>query len=166
MNTIRLLRQQAGITQQELAVTAGTSQSTIAAYETGTKSPTLRTIEHLAGSIGMEMIATFVPAMTREDRRSLAFHGDIVDILRKSPDRVLGLARRNLAKLLRIQPGARALFARWQSWLDLPLEDLIANVLDPSPLAREMRQVSPFSGVLSAADRARILTQFRKVENA
>ena len=141
---------------------AGTSQSTIAAYETGAKSPTLRTIENLAGSLGLEMVATYMPPMTREDRRSLAFHRAIAEILRKTQVPVLCRARRNLKKLARTHPGARVLFDRWEAWLRLPVEELVSNMLDPLPQAREMRQVSPFSGLLAPEHRVRILRQFRK----
>lgn len=166
MNLIRQLRLQAGVTQQELAVAAGTSQSTIAAYEAGSKSPTLRTIDNLTDSLGLEMIATYMPQLTREDKRSLAFHRAIVEFLRKNPAPVLSHATQNLEKLSINQPGARMLFARWKSWLALPLEDLISNLLDPFPVAREMRQVSPFSGILKTEDRTRILRQFREQQES
>ena len=162
MNLVRQLRLQAGITQQELANTAGTSQSTIAAYEAGAKSPTVRTIAKLANSLNLEMVTTYMPRLTREDHRSLAFHREIAEILRKTPVPVISRARDNLDKLSAIQPGARQVFERWQAWLELPVEELVSNILDPFPEAREMRQVSPFSGVLNPQDRARILTQFRK----
>ncbi|MFV2032713.1 MAG: helix-turn-helix transcriptional regulator, partial [Gammaproteobacteria bacterium] len=99
MNIIRKLRHQAGTTQQELAEMAGTSQSTIAAYETGAKSPTLRTVENLARSQNLEMLVTYLPQMTREDRRSLAYHRAIVAILRKDPAPILSRAIRNVEKL-------------------------------------------------------------------
>jgi predicted transcriptional regulator len=41
MTTIEQLWRQAAVTQQELASLAGDSQSSIAAYEAGRKSPTL-----------------------------------------------------------------------------------------------------------------------------
>ncbi len=162
MNTVQKLRQQTGVTQQELAAIAGTSQSTIAAYETGAKSPTLRTVENLARSQNLEMVVTYMPQMTREDRRSLAFHQAIVKRLRKEPAAILGRTKMNLGRLLKMHPGARKLLSQWQDWLNLPLEELIAKMLDPFPEARDMRQVSPFSGVLDPKERARVLQQFRK----
>jgi transcriptional regulator with XRE-family HTH domain len=162
MNIIQDIRRQTGITQQELAEMGGTSQSTIAAYETGAKSPTLRTVENLARSQNLEMIVRYVPQMTREDRRSLAFHRAIVEILRKDPALILIRAKRNLERLTKMHPGAQMLFDQWQHWLILPLEDLVSKILDPFPQAREMRQVSPFSGLLNQKQRAQILQQFRK----
>ena len=161
MNPVRKLRLRAGITQQELAVMARTSQSTIAAYESGSKSPTLRTLAKLADSQDLEMVTSYMPRLTREDRRSLAFHRAIAEILRRRPVPVRRRATRNLKKLTGIHPGAKLLFDRWRAWLALPVEELVSRILDPLPPAREMRQVSPFSGVLSPEDRARILRQFR-----
>jgi hypothetical protein len=108
------------------------------------------------------MWVTYLPQMTREDKRSLAFHRAIVEILRKDPVPVLSRAKRNLEKLTNMHPGAHMLFDQWKDWLTLPLENLASRLLDPLPEAREMRQVSPFSGVLSPEQRARILRRFRK----
>jgi len=162
MNIVQELRRQAKVTQQELAEMGGTSQSTIAAYETGTKSPTIRTVENLALSQNLEMLVAYLPPMSREDKRSLAFHRAIVEIIRKDPAPVLIQAKRNLKQLSKLHPGAQELFDQWQVWLKLPLEYLVSNLLSKSPDAREMRQVSPFSGVLKAKQRTRILKQFRK----
>lgn len=162
MNIVQNLRRQTGITQRQLAEMGGTSQSTIAAYETGAKSPTLRTIENLARSQNLELLVTYLPQMTREDKRSLAFHRAIVEILRKDPIPVMKRAIRNVEKLAQLHPGAQMLFNQWKDWLTLPLETLVLKLLDPCPEAREMRQVSPFSGVLSPKQRSRILRQFRK----
>jgi len=163
MNMIRNLRLSAGVTQQELALAAGTSQSTIAAYETGAKSPTLRTMENLAKSLRKEMVVNYMPQLTREDKRSLAFHRAIADILLKTSTPTIARAKRNLEKLVVIHPGAVNLLDRWKIWLELPVNELITNLLDPFPLAREMRHVSPFSGILSTQERTQILQQFRQV---
>ena len=72
------IRRSAGLTQAELARAAGTSQPTVAAYESGGKSPTWRTLERLAASVPAELAVRVVPAMTREDRRSLAWHRAVV----------------------------------------------------------------------------------------
>ena len=162
MHLIRQLRLQANVTQQELAARAGTSQSTIAAYEAGTKSPTLRTVRKFVASLGLEWFATFVPRMTREDHRSLAFHRAITEILKDNPEPALKRARRNLTKLDKIHPHASALLMRWGTWLELPTDELISRMLDPEVTAREMRHVSPFSGMLKPAERVRILKEFRR----
>jgi transcriptional regulator with XRE-family HTH domain len=163
VNIIRRLRHQAGITQQELATSAGTSQSTIASYETGSKSPTVRTVEKLARSQNLELNVDFKPPMTREDLRSLVFHREIANLLRQNPEYVIRHARKNLEKLASIHPDAGILFEKWQEWLGLPLDILLEKIQDQRPEACEMRQVSPFSGLLNAQQRSQVLRAFREV---
>ena len=74
MNPVGLLRWRADVNQAELARLAGTSQATIANYESGRKSPTLRTLSRLATSLDWEATVSFYPPLTREDRRSLFLH--------------------------------------------------------------------------------------------
>jgi len=51
MRNVKDLRTSVKMTQTELADRAGTSQPTIAAYEAGRKSPTLRTLTRLTHSV-------------------------------------------------------------------------------------------------------------------
>jgi transcriptional regulator with XRE-family HTH domain len=162
MNLIRRLRNHAGVTQQVLATRAGTSQPTIALYEAGTKSPTLATLERLASSLGLDLVVTFTPRLTREDQRSLAYHQAIARMLRRDSVSTIRRAKRTLQRTSRRNLGAKALFDRWGLWLELPTEELISKILDPGVLAREMRQVSPFAGVLLPGERAGILARFRR----
>jgi len=94
------------MTQAELARAAGTSQPTVAAYETGSKSPRLSTVERLAASVGKEAVVVFVTLLTREDRSSLAIHQAIALKLRHDPTTVLEMARTNLQRLVVQHPHA------------------------------------------------------------
>ncbi|MFN8790455.1 MAG: helix-turn-helix transcriptional regulator [Bdellovibrionales bacterium] len=165
MSPIYQLRAQLGMTQQELAEMAGTSQPTIAAYEAGRKSPTLETLQKLANSASLEISISFVPALTREDLRSLAYHRAIAKKLKADPQMILAKARRNLARMRLQNPSAKKLFSLWRNWLDLPLENLIASLTDPSLMGRDMRQVTPFAGVLTAQERSKVLQTFQKQES-
>lgn len=162
MNVVRQLRQHAGVTQQELARKAGTSQSTIAAYETGAKSPTLRTLERLAGALDLKIRLAVNPALTREDQRSLAYHEAVAEKLLRNPERTTAHARLNLEVLQGLHPHARKLLNRWDTWLRLPPTKLAELIVTGDEVACDMRQVSPFAGVLSPAERARVLRRFRK----
>jgi len=162
MNLIHLLRSQAGVTQQTLAALAKTSQSTIAAYESGVKSPTLATLQRLALSLGLELVATYTPRLTREDQRSLAYHRALAKKLQQNPIFVIKRAKQNLNRMRKHQPGVKVLFDRWQKCLDLPLEELISKILDPGMMARDMRQVTPFAGLLKPQERVRVLNRFRR----
>lgn len=162
MNFIRLLRSQAGVTQQALAASAGTSQAAIALYESNSRSPTVATLCRLSKALGLELVPVYVPLLTREDHRSLAYHRAIAKKLAAHPAAIIKQTRRTLEKLYQKNTGARRLFKHWRIWLKLPLDDLIAKILDPGMAAREMRQVTPFSGILTPGERADILKQFRK----
>ncbi len=162
MNIIKNLRNQVGITQQEFADKVQTSQSTIAAYESGSKSPTMRTVQRFASDIGLELISTFTPSMNREDRRSLAFHRAIAVILEQNPEPTLVQARKNLRKLTQLHPNASSLFSSWKTWLQLPTRELVNQMLNPDLIAREMRQTSPFSGILTTQERTQVLKRFRR----
>ena len=162
MNPVTLLRSRTGITQQALASGAGTSQPTIAQYESGDKSPTLVTLQRLASSQGLELIVSYVPRLTREDRRSLSYHQVVAKILRERFSPTIRRAKQLLAKMSAHHPEAGPLIHCWRDWLNLPGEELISRMLDPGMVSREMRQVCPFAGLLAPQDRARILKRFRK----
>jgi len=59
---IRDARRRAGMTQAELAHAAGTSQPTVAAYESGRRSPSVRTLDRLVRATGATLHVTLRPA--------------------------------------------------------------------------------------------------------
>ena len=160
------LRRRAGVTQRRLAELAGTSQPTIAAYESGSKVPNLRTLRNLAGALGLEARLEFVPPTTREDRRSLSLHAAIAQRLAENPELVLRQARRTLDLMTEKHHGASTLLREWRAILDRPLPDVVDVLLDPRSRARELRQLTPFAGVLSPAERAEIYKRFAASEEA
>jgi transcriptional regulator with XRE-family HTH domain len=160
MNAVRELRRSADLTQAELARAAGTSQPTIAAYESGRKSPRLRTLTRMAHAVGLEAVVVFPPAMTREDRRSLALHRAIADHLTANPTKTLRQARRNLTGMRARNPQAADLFNEWDDILSRPVEAIVAAMLDPSQRVRDLRKVTPFAGVLEPHERTRVYREF------
>jgi transcriptional regulator with XRE-family HTH domain len=165
MNPIRLLRDLTSLTQVELAAAAGTSQPTIAAYEAGRKSPTLRTLRRLAKVVGLEATIAFHRPMTREERRSLHLHRAIARRLERSPELVLARARETLSLMRAKHPEAEQLFREWEVLLNRPVSELLPALVDPSPRERELRQVTPFAGVLTAKERTKVYYSFRKEES-
>ena len=162
-NWIRNLRKKAELTQSALARAGGSSQPTIAAYEADRKSPTVNTLRRLAKSVGLDADVYYHPALTREERRSLALHDAIAARLRADPERVVALARRNLARMIdRAGAPTPQSLREWDVLLDRPLAELLPLLTDREPWARELRHVTPFAGVLSAADRARVYARFGK----
>jgi transcriptional regulator with XRE-family HTH domain len=160
MNEVRHLRRLAGVTQSRLAELAGTSQPTIAAYESGSKVPNLRTLRRLARALGLEARLQFVPGLTREDRRSLALHEVIARLLLADPEAVVRRARNTLGLMAQRHPGAAPLFSEWDAILSRPASEIAEFLIDPRPRARQLRQVTPFAGILSPAQRAEFYRRF------
>jgi len=152
------------MTQAALAEAGGTSQPTIAAYEGGDRVPNLRTADRLAAAAGMEMIVDFGPPLTREDRRSLALHEAVAKKLQADPESLIEAAARTLGRMQWVHQNQIPILSHWYALLDLPVEHLIDVLLDPRPFARELRQCTPFAGVLTAGERAEVYRQFREDE--
>jgi hypothetical protein len=100
------------------------------------------------------MAVEYFPPMTREERRSLVLHRVIANRLRASPERVLAQARECLRRMVARAEVPSQPLREWAVLLDRPLEALLPLLTDPDPWARELRHVTPFAGVLSAAERA------------
>ena len=164
MSSVKDLRTSVKMTQAELANHAGTSQPTIAAYEAGRKSPTLRTLTRLAHSVGRDVAISFVPSLTREERRSLFLHQVIVEKLLHSPEVVLSRAQQNLQRMLVQHPDASVLLEEWERILDRPIDNIVDEMVDPRQHARELRHVTPFAGVLSTAERTHTYRKFAAEE--
>lgn len=103
-------------------------------------------------------------AMTREQERSLWLHRVVAGRLAVDPDGVVAKARANVEVMRDAHRGTSAApgVELWAGLLDGPLDDLADLVTARSPRAVELRQNSPFAGVLSAADRAAALAAFRR----
>lgn len=58
---IRALREQRGLSQSEFATRIGTTQSAIARLESGSISPSLSTLQHVADALSVRLVVTFAP---------------------------------------------------------------------------------------------------------
>ena len=161
MNPVQLIRAVAGITQRELADAAGTSQPTVAAYESGTKSPTWRTVQRIADSVGLVCYPTVVTPLTRDQKRSLFLHTAIAKELRTRETEVIANARENIAKMRSVNPHAWRLLDEWERILCGTTSQIVAQMLDTSVQGQDLRQVSPFGGVLTTAQRTAVYLSFR-----
>ncbi len=81
-------RRQAGLTQQQLAERAGTSQPAVARLEAGAGSPSLATVERLVGAAGFDLRLELLPRSARRD--------PVVEAYKRDVDRTL--LRANLKK--------------------------------------------------------------------
>lgn len=92
----------------------------------------------------------------RARARSLAYHSAIASRLDKS---MVDEARHALLRWReqgRIDPSYAT---RWERVLDQPIREIRENLLDESTAADDLRQNSPFAGLLSEPERRRILSE-------
>lgn len=103
-----------------------------------------------------------VEVLTRDQQRSLWLHHVVAGKVALDPVRTLALARRNLGHLRSQHPGAVTTdFDEWETLLAGPVDMLLTTLVSPSRRAMELRQNSPFAGVLTERDRAKALAAFR-----
>lgn len=80
--------------------------------------------------------------------------------------KTLAKAKVNFERMRRLHPHAGYLLDEWERILEQPL-DVVADALtDARPHYRELRQVTPFAGVLDQEQRAEVYRQFRRAEAA
>jgi excisionase family DNA binding protein len=109
-----------------------------------------------------------VSSMTRDQRRSLRLGCAVAGKVVRDPQRWLSMARRNLSKMQAIHTRGQSadLLAQWERLLDGPLEGVLEALTSPSPRARELRQNTPFAGVLTPRERLQVLSEFSESPSA
>ena len=104
-------------------------------------------------------------AHQRVDRRSVALHRAIAEKLRADPA-VLKIARDNLDRWS--TPGSRSQ-RYWDAWRDIlnrPLPEILDLMVEESERMTELRQSTPFAGVLEPAERWAIYARFESTDTA
>lgn len=104
------------------------------------------------------------PELTRDQLKSLWLHQAVAGSLVTDPDAVLGKARENLDRLLRQHEGTmtEVRLRRWQDKLDEGVNAVLRVLTSDDLQAVELRQNSPFAGVLSRPERKKILESFAR----
>lgn len=92
------------------------------------------------------------------EARSLALHQEVARRLVEHPELLDGIRERVRAWLVD-GTVARPYAEAWQALLERAPEDVAIAIVDPSERARDMRQCSPFAGLLPSRDRWRILRE-------
>jgi excisionase family DNA binding protein len=110
-----------------------------------------------------DVIGLLSPELTRDQERSLWLHRVVAGRLAVHPDHVLNQARTNLRHLGEVHPTGMTAhwLAEWRRILDSGADAVFTALTSQSPYAVDLRQNSPFAGVLSAEERAAALEAFR-----
>lgn len=107
--------------------------------------------------------ATRYHATTRNDvaaLRSLRLHQCAARRLASDPD-LRRVARERLVKLRQVNPHGRAYHDRWNALIDGPLPALLRTMTEASEQADALRKESPFTVLVTPAERRRIFTDIR-----
>ena len=97
----------------------------------------------------IEALRSRTERLTRDQRRSLWLQYAVAGRVVADPQRARRLALRNLDRMRSTSRGqARRWLDEWERLLEGPIDDLLAVLVSPSPKGRELRQNSPFSGLL------------------
>jgi excisionase family DNA binding protein len=101
--------------------------------------------------------------LLREQVHTIWLHQAVAGKLVSNPDRVLKIARRNLQKLRRAHPTGSITqqFDEWERLLNGSFVNLLNSLTSTAPHAIELRQNTPFAGVLSERERQQVLDSFR-----
>jgi hypothetical protein len=110
------------------------------------------------------VLALVTRPLTREQEQSRWLHAAVASRLVTAPDLVLGRARENLDRFSAIHAGTMAAhwLGLWRAALDGGPDRVLTVLVSDTPQAAEMRQNSPFTGILPPDERRAVLESFRR----
>lgn len=118
-------------------------------------------VERIADSVGLGRYPMVDRPLTRSQARSIALHTEISHELRKLGSEGINIARRNISRMREQNPHAYPLLDEWERILEGTIDQIVARMLDPSEHGRDLRQVTPFAGILSPAQRTAVYKSFK-----
>jgi hypothetical protein len=137
----------------------------VAAYEGGSKQARVSTLQRLAREAGLELQLRLAPAgrgaalRDRRERRSLALAAATAAAVRRDPDQALRLAEGNLrrAEAVVAANAATRWVQEWRTVLGRGPDAVRDALLEPGDHGHDMRQMSPFAGLLPDEVRQAVL---------
>ena len=110
----------------------------------------------------VEAIRTRTDRLSRDERRSLWLAYAVAGRIVSDPQRATAQARLQLDRMQETARGqAREWLAEWRRLLDGPVDELVSSLTDRSLRGRELRQNSPFAGLLTPEERSRVISNWR-----
>lgn len=102
------------------------------------------------------------PRMTREQLEKLWLHRAVAGRMVQDPRAVLAAAEINLRRLRWMHPEGRdwEWLDRWDAVLDEGVEAVLETLTSSAAYAVDLREASPFAGILSERERATVLAAF------
>jgi excisionase family DNA binding protein len=111
-----------------------------------------------------DVLALTGRSLTRDQEQSRWLHGAVVGHLVTEPDLVFTRAHENLDRFSKVHAGTMAehWLGLWRLTLNSGLDHVLTVLVSDSPQATELRQNSPFTGILSEDERRTVLDSFRE----
>jgi hypothetical protein len=95
----------------------------------------------------------------RLEKRSIALHRAIAAKLRLHPE-LLAIAEENLNRWGEMRSRSQPYWDTWRGILALPLEEILSIIVEDTPRMVELRQSSPFAGILEPKERWHVYDTF------
>jgi len=153
------LRRTSGLSGRELARRAGTAHSALIDYAKGRHDPGFSTLERIALAAGCDLIVEVRPRLSGPEIRTLEMHRAIAAKIEGDPEGVRECARHNL-EVLRVADtlgNTEPYLDAWENLINGSVARLISVMTSTDQAARDLRQASPFAGVLSDEERLEVI---------
>lgn len=113
-------------------------------------------------------VEALTPARTlrREALRSLWLHRAVAGKFVADPPAAIALARSNIRRFRQVQPRARVWLDAWDRVLDAGPESILEVLNSTSPAAIDLRQNTPFVGLLSDVEQRAVIAAFAASQRA
>ena len=113
----------------------------------------------------VESVRDRTQRLTRDQRRSLWLAFAVAGQIAVNPNAAHRLAKQNLVKMNKHARGqATAWLDEWDKLLNGQIGDMLTALTSRSPRGRDLRQNSPFAGILSEDERMQVLSSWKKQE--
>ena len=119
-----------------------------------------------AGALAERAAANRGGPLTDDQLRSLWLHRAAAGHIASDPEGTLTQARATIERLLAGEPDGSRWLRQWLSLIDRGPEAVMRAMNSTDPLARELRQNSPFVGTLSDEERRAVLGAFHNASHA
>jgi transcriptional regulator with XRE-family HTH domain len=162
------MKSNSGHPLRELARRAKTSAAALVDYEAGRHEPKLSTLQRIADATGCDLIVEVRPRLTHPEKRSLELHRLIAEKLSEDEIGVVGKALRRIESMRAADPEGRnsKYVDAWDQLLSGPRNELKATLVSTDQVARDLRQSSPFGGVLGDEERLDVIRRVAAGEAA
>jgi excisionase family DNA binding protein len=114
----------------------------------------------------VEALRTRTQRLTRDQRRSLWLGYAVAGKLVANPSGVIRKGRETVKNLKGgpLRGAGRRWVSEWERLLDGPIDGVLDTLTSRAPRARELRQNTPFAGVLTEQERRELLDTFESAD--